>query len=35
MVTIKDWQINKEKWLDHDLILMTSDAGWRERTPKN
>ena len=35
MVTIKDWQINKEKWLDHDLTLMTSDAGWRERTQKN
>ena len=35
MVTIRDWQINKENWLDQDLALMTSDAGWRERTQKS
>ena len=35
MVTIKDWQLNNEKWLDKDLALMISDAGWKERTKKN
>lgn len=35
MITIKDWQLNKEKWLDTDLALMTSDEGWKERNQKN
>ena len=35
MITIKDWQLNKEKWLDKDLALMTSDEGWKERNQKN
>ncbi len=34
MITIKDWQLNKEKWLDKDLTLMTTDEGWKERTQK-
>ncbi|MBO0930875.1 hypothetical protein [Fibrella aquatilis] len=32
MITINDWQLNKEKWLDADLTLMTADAGWKTRT---
>jgi hypothetical protein len=35
MVTIKDWQLNNEKWLDKDLALMTSNAGWKERAQRN
>ncbi len=35
MITIKDWQLNKEKWLDKDLDLMTSDKGWKKRSQKN
>ena len=35
MITIKDWQLNNKKWLDEDLGLMTTDAGWKERTKKN
>jgi hypothetical protein len=35
MITIKDWQLNNEKWLDKDLALMTTDAGWKERNQKN
>lgn len=34
MITINDWQLNNEKWLDADLMLMTSDEGWRERSQK-
>ena len=34
MITIKDWQSNKEKWLDTDLTLMTSNSGWKERSQK-
>ncbi|MEZ4903012.1 MAG: START domain-containing protein [Spirosomataceae bacterium] len=34
MITLEDWQINKERWLDTDLALMTSDDGWRSRTQK-
>ena len=34
MITIHDWQLNKDKWLDTDLALMTSDAGWKKRTKK-
>lgn len=32
MITLKDWQENKEKWLDRDLALMTSDTGWQKRS---
>ncbi len=35
MITITDWQDNKEKWLDKDFILMTSDAGWKKSNEKN
>lgn len=35
MITLQDWELNKEKWLDQDLALMTSDAGWKERNRKN
>jgi hypothetical protein len=35
MITLRDWELNKEKWLDQDLSLMQSDEGWRERTQKN
>jgi|GEM_PF-5283068 len=35
MITIKDWQMNKEAWLDQDFSLMTSDAGWKESKQKN
>jgi len=35
MITIKDWQSNKENWLDTDLALMTSNEGWKERSEKN
>jgi hypothetical protein len=35
MITIKDWQSNKENWLDSDLALMTSNEGWKERSEKN
>ena len=35
MITLNDWQLNKENWLDTDLALMTSDEGWRERSRKN
>jgi hypothetical protein len=34
MITLNDWQLNKEKWLDADLTLMTSDDGWRARSQK-
>lgn len=34
MITINHWQVNKEKWLDTDLALMTSDDGWRARSTK-
>ncbi len=34
MIKLKDWQINKNKWLDTDLTLMTSNEGWKERTKK-
>jgi hypothetical protein len=35
MISIQDWQLNKEKWLDADLRLMTSDEGWKERRRTN
>jgi hypothetical protein len=35
MITLRDWQQNKENWLDTDLTLMTADDGWRERSRKN
>jgi hypothetical protein len=35
MITINDWQLNKEHWLDTDLALMTADDGWSERNKKN
>ena len=35
MITIQDWQLHKEKWLDTDLALMTTNTGWKERTAKN
>lgn len=35
MINIKDWQLNKEKWLDTDFALMTSNDGWKERSQKN
>ncbi len=35
MVTIQEWQINRDNWLALDLALMTSDAGWKERSRKN
>ena len=35
MITIQDWQLHKDKWLDTDLALMTSNDGWKERTAKN
>lgn len=35
MITIKDWQANKDNWLDTDLALMTSNEGWKERSQKN
>jgi hypothetical protein len=34
MIHIKDWQSNKDKWLDTDLSLMTSNEGWKERSKK-
>jgi hypothetical protein len=34
MIKFQDWQINKAKWLDTDLALMTNDNGWKERTQK-
>ncbi len=35
MIKFQDWQINKEKWLDIDLKLMTSNEGWKKRSQKN
>jgi START domain len=35
MITLKDWQLNKEAWLDKDLALMTTNDGWKERSQKN
>jgi hypothetical protein len=35
MITLNDWQLNNEKWLDKDLALMTTGAGWKERSNKN
>ena len=35
MIRIQDWQLNKEKWLDADLVLMTTNEGWKERSQKN
>ena len=35
MVSFKDWQENKDKWLNQDFALMTSDNGWKKRTQKN
>ena len=34
MITLEEWEQNKEKWLDLDLELMKSDQGWKERTQK-
>ncbi|NBB18469.1 hypothetical protein GVN20_03790 [Runella sp. CRIBMP] len=34
MINLKDWQLNKGKWLDTDLALMTSNEGWKERSHK-
>jgi hypothetical protein len=35
MITIQDWKLNKEVWLDKDLALMTTNDGWKERSRKN
>jgi hypothetical protein len=35
MITLRDWELNKEKWLDYDLSLMQSDEGWRKKNQKN
>jgi hypothetical protein len=35
MIKFEDWQLNKEKWLDSDLALMTINEGWKERNKKN
>lgn len=35
MITIHDWKLNKETWLDRDFALMTSNDGWKERGQKN
>jgi hypothetical protein len=35
MITIKEWSLHKEEWLDKDLALMTSNSGWKKRTDKN
>lgn len=35
MITLQDWQINKEAWLNKDLALMTTNDGWKERNQKN
>lgn len=35
MITISDWQLNNEKWLDKDLALMTTTIAWQKRTEKN
>lgn len=35
MITIQDWKLNKETWLDIDLALMTLNDGWKERSQKN
>jgi len=35
MITINNWQLNNEKWLDKDLALMTTGTGWQERSKKN
>lgn len=34
MITLQDWQLKKEEWLDKDLALMTSNEGWKKRTEK-
>lgn len=35
MITVQDWKQKKDKWLDTDLALMTSNDGWKERSHKN
>jgi START domain len=35
MIKLNDWQLHKDRWLDTDLTLMTSNDGWKERTQKN
>jgi hypothetical protein len=35
MITLQDWQQNKEQWLDKDLALMTTNDGWKKRSQKN
>lgn len=35
MMTFQDWEKNKEKWIDSDLALMTSNEGWREKAQKD
>ena len=35
MITLQDWQLNNQKWLDSDLALMTTNTGWTERSKKN
>jgi hypothetical protein len=32
MIRLQDWQLNREKWLEADLSLMTSDDGWKKRS---
>jgi hypothetical protein len=34
MITLQDWQQNKEAWLNKDLALMTTNDGWKERNQK-
>jgi START domain len=35
MITIKNWQLNKEAWMDKNLSLMTTNDGWEKRSQKN
>jgi START domain len=34
MIQLNDWRLNREKWLDSDLALMTSNDGWKLRSQK-
>jgi hypothetical protein len=34
MITLSDWQLNNQQWLDKDLALLSTLAGWKEAAIK-
>lgn len=34
MITLDEWRQNRDQWLEKDLLLMTTQGGWRKRSQK-